>query len=472
MTKGQAAAKRAFDFTVALLALALLWPVFAIIAALIKLDTKGPVFFRQERAAAGGGTFRIYKFRTMIVGAYRSGARLTVKRDPRITTVGHFLRWTKLDELPQLLNVLAGDMSFVGPRPEDPYFTNFYTPEQRVVLSVKPGIIGPSQIDGRDEVEKYPEGCENVEEFYIQSILPEKLERDIEYARTATFVGDVRFLVGGFLRVLLTQFKSGFFARQRYRFAALALDIALMVVAYVGANLIKFDWYLDAEGWAYVGKALIWVVILKPPVFVYYGLYQRTPRWMGRRDLAAIVKAVSTSSALLVAMTYFSLQRHSRAVFLIDWVLLLSLVAGSRYIVRSVLSGVARSEERGPFVKVLVAGSGHGVEAILRSLLEDPNSRFMPVGIIDHEPHRWGALIHGVRVMGGATDIAMAASTHGVEMVLISLADLDPMVVREIAEACEKLGLQYRLVPALSDLLAQGGPEPLNKVVLSSQARV
>jgi FlaA1/EpsC-like NDP-sugar epimerase len=108
---------------------------------------------------------------------------------------------------------------------------------------------------------------------------------------------------------------------------------------------------------------------------------------------------------------------------------------------------------------VLVAGSGHGGESILRALLEDPKSRFLPVGIIDHEPHRWGALIHGIRVMGGATDIAMAASTHGVEMVLVSLADLDPSVVRDIAEACKKLEIQYRLIPALSDLLSQDQPE-------------
>lgn len=472
MTGSQAAAKRAFDFAVALAGLAVLWPLFLVIAILIKLDSRGPVFFRQERAAGGGGTFRIFKFRTMIVGAYRSGARLTVKRDPRITKTGHFLRWTKLDEMPQLLNVLLGDMSFVGPRPEDPYFTNFYGAEYRDVLSVRPGIIGPSQVDGRDEVEKYPDGCENVEEFYISNILPEKLARDLAYVRAATFVGDVRFLVGGFLKVLTSQFKAGFLARNRYRLATLGLDILLMIAAYVLANLIKFDWRLDPELWAYAGKALAWVLVLKPPVFIYYGLYQRTTRWLGRRDLAAIVKAVSVSEAAVVAATYFSLQRHSRAVFVIDWIVLLFLVGGARYMVRSILSGAARSEERGPCVKVLVAGSGHGSEAILRSLLEDPKSQFTPVGIIDHEPHRWGALIHGIRVMGGATDIAMAASTHGVEMVLVSLADLDPVVVREIAEACDKLELEYRLVPALSDLLAAGGGAPLEKVVLSSQAHV
>ena len=94
----------------------------------------------------------------------------------------------------------------------------------------------------------------------------------------------------------------------------------------------------------------------------------------------------------------------------------------------------------------------------------------MPVGIIDHAPHRWGAMIHGVRVMGGATDIAMSASLHGVRMVLVSLADLDPVVIREITEACRKLGLEYRLVPALSDLLARPVSEGHNKVVLSSEA--
>ena len=250
MSRGQSIAKRLSDFVISSIALLLLSPVFFTIALLIKLDSKGPVFFRQERAGRDGKPFHIYKFRTMIVGAYRSGARLTVKRDPRITSVGQVLRWTKLDELPQFINVLVGDMALVGPRPEDPYFTNFYSEEQRVALSVKPGIIGPSQIEGRDEVEKYPDGCENVEEFYIQSILPEKLERDIAYARTASFSSDMALLFGGFLRVALSQFKSGFFARARYRIAAL-----------IGANDRELTRAESGEAWERVvpDVALSWV---------------------------------------------------------------------------------------------------------------------------------------------------------------------------------------------------------------------
>ncbi len=461
-------AKRCVDLVFGLIGLIVTSPVFVVLSIFVKLDSRGPVFYRQERVGEDRKLFRIFKFRTMIVGAYRKGARLTVKRDPRITRVGQFLRWTKLDELPQILNVLVGDMSLVGPRPEDPYFVNFYSGEQLEVLSVKPGLIGPSQIDGRDEVEKYPQGTEDTEKYYVDCILPEKIERDLAYVRAASFWGDLKFLVVGFFSVILSQFKSEFFVRSKARMALLGADLAFMILAYVLANLIKFDWVLPAKSWPYLTQTLFWIVILKPPVFVYYGIYQRSTRWLGRQDLAAIVKASCVASALVVAVTYFSgLQKHSRAVFIVDWALLNFFMASFRYVLRNILSGAARGEEPSAYLNVLVAGSGHGGEEILRALLEDPNSRFMPVGIIDHEPNRWGALIHGVKVMGGATDIAMAASTHGVKMVLVSLADLDPVVVRDITEACRKLNLDYSLVPALSDMLSRQEAKIVSRSELS-----
>lgn len=470
MSSFDAFIKRTIDLVVCLTALFFIWPLLALIAIIVKIDSKGPVFFRQERASHDGGTFRIFKYRTMIVGAYRSGARLTVKRDPRITQVGGVLRWTKLDELPQLFNVIVGDMTLVGPRPEDPYFVNFYSQEQSEVLSVRPGLIGPSQIAGRDEVDMYPEGLEDTEKFYIEHILPEKLDRDLEYVRTATAWGDLKFLFGGAFGVLTSQFKQSFFARSRARFALFAMDLGLIAISYLVANFIHFDWHLPAKAWPFVLQTLFWSVVLQPPIFIYYGLYQRASRWVGRRDLAAIVKAVSLGSAVVVAVTYFSgLQAHSRAVFIVNWTLLICFMCGLRFTVRHILSGKTREAGQGPYVRVLVAGAGHGGEGILRSLLEDPRSRFLPVGIIDHEPHRWGALIHGIRVMGGATDIAMAASTHGVEMVLVALADLDPSVVRDITEACKKHEIQYRLIPTLSDILSGNRTANVMAKVLTHQ---
>ena len=473
MNSGDSAAKRALDLGVSLAAMFALAPLFLLIAILIKLDSRGPIFFRQERVGKDLVPFRIYKFRTMIVGAYRSGARLTVKRDPRITQVGTVLRWTKLDELPQLLNVIVGDMSLVGPRPEDPYFTNFYDESQRAVLSVNPGLIGPSQIEGRDEVEMYPEGIEDTEKYYIEHILPEKLQRDLAYVENAGAWSDLRFLISGFFSVVASQFKRSFFSRVRGRLALLSMDLGLIVLSYVVANFIHFEWKLPEEAWPFVIRTLFWSVILKPAVFIYFGLYQRSTRWVGRRDLAAIVKACAVGSALVVAATYLTgLQAHSRAVFVVDLTLLIFLMCGFRYGLRQVLSGAGRAANKSSYIRVLVAGSGHGAESILRSLLEDPKSRFLPVGIIDHEPHRWGGLIHGVRVMGGAGDIAMTASTHDVDMVLVSLADLDPSVVRDVTEACAKLDIQYRLIPALSDVLAQDEPQLVRATSFSQQGSI
>ena len=470
MISGEAVAKRTLDLGVALAAMVVLWPLFCLLAVLIKLDSRGPIFFRQERACRKG-SFRMFKFRTMIVGAYRSGARLTVKRDPRITQVGQVLRWTKLDELPQLFNVIAGDMSLVGPRPEDPYFVNFYTGSQCEVLSVKPGLIGPSQIEGRDEVEMYPEGVEDTEKYYIEHILPAKLDCDLEYVRNATVRGDLIFLVGGLFSVVASQFKRSFFSRVRGRLALLSMDLGLIVLSYLIANFIHFEWRLPDNAWPFVVRTLLTGLLLKPIVFVYFGLYQRSTRWVGRRDLAAIVKAVALSSALVVAATYLGgLQAHSRAVFVVDAALLVFLMCSFRYALRQVLTGAGRAPgASNAHIRVLIAGSGHGAESILRSLLEDPKSRFLPVGIIDHEPHRWGGLIHGVRVMGGAADIAMSASTHDADMVLVALADLDPSVVRDVTEACSKLDIQYRLIPALSDVLSQSEPRLVGTTTLTHE---
>ena len=117
--------KRAVDLFIATVGLLILLPFLIVVAILIKIDSHGPIFFRQERIGVDGRVFRIFKFRSMVSGAYKMGSRLTTKRDPRVTRVGQILRWFKIDELPQLLNVMKGEMSLIGPRPEDPHFVRF-----------------------------------------------------------------------------------------------------------------------------------------------------------------------------------------------------------------------------------------------------------------------------------------------------------------------------------------------------------
>ncbi len=195
-------AKRAFDLVVASLALLLLAPLFALIALAIKLDSPGPVFFRQERVGRHGVPFRIHKFRTMVVDAPTRGPQITVGRDPRITRVGAFLRDTKLDELAQLIDVLQGTMSLVGPRPEVPQYVARYTPEQRAkILSVRPGITDPASLEYRRESELLARAADP-ERAYVEQIMPAKLRQAERYVDEATLWTDLRVLART-LRILL-----------------------------------------------------------------------------------------------------------------------------------------------------------------------------------------------------------------------------------------------------------------------------
>ena len=183
--------KRLFDLMGAAVALLLLSPLLLVVAVVIKLDAPGPVFFRQERVGRFGRPFRIHKFRTMVVDAPQRGLALTVGADPRITRSGAWLRRTRLDELPQLMDVLAGHMSLVGPRPEVPRYVQHYPPALRErALAVRPGITDPSSLDFLDEGELLAAAADPERE-YIDRILPRKLQAAADYAARATLWTDL-----------------------------------------------------------------------------------------------------------------------------------------------------------------------------------------------------------------------------------------------------------------------------------------
>lgn len=190
----QCAAKRVLDFIVSAAALAVLWPLLAVIAFAVKIDSPGPVFYRQERVGRNGKPFRIFKFRSMVSDADKKGLAITVGRDSRITRVGAVLRKTKLDELAQLLNVLTGQMSFVGPRPEVPRYTALYTPYQRQVLLVRPGITDYASIAYRNENDMLS-GAADPEKMYIEEIMPAKIELNMKYLHEISPLTDLKLIL-------------------------------------------------------------------------------------------------------------------------------------------------------------------------------------------------------------------------------------------------------------------------------------
>jgi lipopolysaccharide/colanic/teichoic acid biosynthesis glycosyltransferase len=195
-------AKRVFDFVCALLGLALLAPLLLLAAAWVKWDSPGPVFFRQERVGRFGVPFRIHKFRTMSHEASQ-GPQITVGADSRITRAGAFLRRHKLDELPQLIDVLKGDMSLVGPRPEVPRYVAMYPPALREkVLSVRPGITDPASLQFRDESGLLARAADPERE-YVEVVMPAKLQLAAQYVERATLATDLQ-LIGRTVRLLFS----------------------------------------------------------------------------------------------------------------------------------------------------------------------------------------------------------------------------------------------------------------------------
>ncbi|MGE5417237.1 MAG: sugar transferase [Acidobacteriota bacterium] len=193
--------KRVFDLFFTIPGLIILTPFFVIISIWVKIDSPGPVFYRQERVGRYGKPFSIFKFRTMVVDADKMGRAITVGADPRITGSGRILRKYKLDELPQLLNVVKGEMSLVGPRPEIKKYVELYTAEQKAVLKLVPGITDPASMKYSNESELIAAMTEaygpdsDPEYIYIHDIMPDKIRVNLEYARVSNILSDFQIVI-------------------------------------------------------------------------------------------------------------------------------------------------------------------------------------------------------------------------------------------------------------------------------------
>ncbi len=191
MHKKSLIAKRIFDIIVAGVLLILLSPILLVLSIIIKLDSEGPVMFRQVRVTTYGKTFRIFKFRTMVNHADRLGTQVTTKGDARVTGVGKVIRKCRLDELPQLLNILTGDMTFVGTRPEVEKYVAHYTNEMKATLLLPAGVTSIASIEYKDE-ERLLENAENADEVYIHQVLPEKMKYNLQAIREFSFWKDIK----------------------------------------------------------------------------------------------------------------------------------------------------------------------------------------------------------------------------------------------------------------------------------------
>ena len=232
--------KRCIDLVLACIGLILVLPFFPLIALLIKLDSWGPVLYRCDRIGKDGKRFKMYKFRTMYETTLPVWASVSPEGDPRVTPFGRILRRTKINELPQLLNVLKGEMTFVGPRPEAPDLAALYPAHARAIFTVTPGLVGPNQILGRNEEEWYPPDVDP-QQYYIEEILPKKLPLDLEYVRHPSLAKDLHYLVLGLKETICKAISWKLVLQNKSQIYLLGTDVVLCIASFGLAHLWRFE---------------------------------------------------------------------------------------------------------------------------------------------------------------------------------------------------------------------------------------
>jgi lipopolysaccharide/colanic/teichoic acid biosynthesis glycosyltransferase len=460
--------KRILDLALASLGLVLLFPLFLVIALLVKVESKGPVFFRQERVGRHGKLFRIFKFRTMHVADASSGALITVAGDSRITRVGAILRRTKLDETAQLIDVFRGTMSLVGPRPEVPRYVQLYPPAWRDrLLSVRPGITDFASVRYRDEGALLARAIDP-ERMYVESILPTKLKYSLEYVDNVSLGNDIRIL-GMTLRTVVSSpipaprrrigmkelrlwqwLESSMSAlRPRNRALAMATDGVVILLCWHLTYLFRLGferwqpgrpWYDDLVSFGVASTYLIMLALAGVP----RGLW----RYFGFDDFRRIAIACGVAGgacALVVLMAQLS--AVPRAVLLLHplfTAFVLSMVRMSYRVVweyaREQASGQQVEERR-----AIVLGAGEAGRRLVGAIHR--RDGWTVLALLDDDPAKQGIRIGGVTVQGVVADLVQPHVLAGATHVIVALPGAPEPDRARVIEFARASGLPVMSVP-------------------------
>lgn len=456
--------KRTFDIFVSAIALLFMLPFFGIIAIALKRDSQGPVFYGGDRVGKNGKTFKIWKFRTMFENekSYR-GPKVTAKGDPRITPVGKWLRDTKLNELPQFWNVLKGDMSLVGPRPEDPVFAKTWPAKIREeVLSLRPGITSPATVIYHDEESIL--SSNNFLQQYLGEIGPDKLRLDQLYVQRHSFMLDLDILLWTFL-ILLPRIRAntppeellfvGPVTRLLSRYMNwLSLDL---IVTFLVVSLSGIFWRTITP----INAGLTQAITM---TFIFSIIFSVTGAIMGVNKInwtkASPYNVINLLPAWAVASVFAFLVNSSLGVFPFGLVALASVVSlggfittrYSRRLVMGLLSRVLQRTGRAerPCERVMIIGSGRTAEHIC-GLLDHPSNvrKFDVVGIVDDDLFSQGMSIYGKKVLGRFKDFPEILSRHPVDMVFLASHTISNEQQEKLIDYCTELAKRIVVIPDL-----------------------
>lgn len=444
--------KRTIDVVLSAIGIIVTSPMMLVIAVAIKLESRGPICYGCTRVGQHGLPFKMLKFRTMVDSADRIDCKLCCDSDVRITRLGRFLRRSKLNELPQLFNVFRGDMSLVGPRPEDPKFIVHYPEKWSNVLSVKPGIVGPNQIFFRNEESLFPVG-ENPEAFYVSNILPQKLDADITYAQHHSLWGDLALLLRG---VHVTLFEGRIRSRNvrgQKIYIDLITDVALSIAAYVLARYIRYE-TLQFEK-ALVGNLLL-IAVINSCLFPITGLYNRTIRFFSSPDLFFLIRLVVLAGMLFTAgqALLASEPSPSRAVLFLYPCILLAFMGGARILKRIHLERKEREQgEKQEGRNAIIYGAGRVGAATVNLLKFEPGVK--PIGFVDDNQSLQDRSILGLKVLGTGRDLSSLKELYQVQCVLIAFQPRSEAELHAVRQGCIEAGISEIAVVSPSTCLSE-----------------
>lgn len=455
--------KRAVDLVVSLVGVVLLSPLLLAVSALVLAVDGRPVLHRGVRVGKDGRLFTMFKFRTMVRGADRLGPGVTMGRDARITPLGAALRRTKLDELPQLFNVVRGDMSLVGPRPEDPRYVDAYTPEQKRALSVRPGITSPASIAFRDEQSRL-EGAS--ERDYVDRVLPLKLRLDLEYVDHRSVAVDVGILAATVSALLPTAAAQRFLRRYVPWFL---IDAVTVAAAYYASLALRFAGLHDPGA----GPALRTVNLAVGPIVLLYlaveqawGLNRRVWRYATASDIMLVLNvcAVATAVAVvgdLAAGLVLGVRDLPLSVIVLGGFLTFLGVVITRFRGRILRAAWKRRPGgESPPTPTLIYGAGDAGNFVAWRLLNSvQRDAYDVVGFIDDDPRKLGLRIHGLPVLGARADVPEIVRRRRIQLVVVAIINVSGEALRDIVTVCQATDAQVRIVPSLLEQVrSSSGP--------------
>jgi FlaA1/EpsC-like NDP-sugar epimerase/lipopolysaccharide/colanic/teichoic acid biosynthesis glycosyltransferase len=462
--------KRIFDLSLASVAFLLALPLSLIIGIVIRLDSPGPIIFKQVRIGRGLRPFSIYKFRTMVLDAHSMGGQLTIGEDVRVTRVGRMLRRYKLDELPQLFNIVKGDMSFVGPRPEVERYVRAFRTDFSEILSLRPGLTDLASLRYIDEAGLLARAG-NAEEEYVRAVLPEKIRLARLYLRHASFSFDLAIISQTLLRlaglpmVLCEVPEPGSTRTSGWNWAftipawvlrwrrpiVIVLDIGMIVLANFLAFWLRFDGDIPHEEYRLFVTLLPWLLAIRAVAFMLFSLNEGLWRYTSIWDLKNIMSGVLLSSVAFYGLVFgvMGLTHYPRSVFMIDALLLIGFVTGIRLPFRFLREGFIYRHKK----KVLIIGAGDTGERVVREMKTNRSSAYEPVGFIDDEVSLLNKRIHGVKVCGTRRDLPKVLAERQAEEVILALSNARPALLREIISSLEPFKVSIKTLPGMQELL-------------------